>query len=1124
MTSPANPEEKSVKTAKQSIPRRSESGPCPLSFAQERLWFLNQLEPESPAYNQPKAILLKGALEMEMLKKVLDAIVERHAVFRTSFHLMDGQPAQVIADKVSIELPMIDLSEIPGDQRQRELEGHMVEIAQRPFDLSRDPTLRAALLKLNHAEHVLLLVTHHIATDGWSSRMLFQEIATLYEAFSNNLSSPLPELPIQYADFAVWQRNWLQGEVLQSQLAYWKQQLAGELPILRLPTDYPRPAIQTDRGAAQTFALSEDLVQSLKSLSRRNRVTLFMTLLAAFQTLLYRYTWQDDIVIGAPIANRTRVEVERLIGFFANTLVLRTDLSGNPSFQELLSRVREVALGAYAHQDLPFEKLVEEINPERDLSRNPLFQVIFNLQNPARQEIQLSRLCLSLLPAHNESAKFDLSLSILDREEGPTATVTYNTDLFNSATISRMCGHFQTLLQGIVTNPEQRLSDLPILTEAERRQLLVEWNNTTQDYAKDRYIHELFEAQVERSPEAVAAVFEDKQLTYRELNRRANRLAHCLQKLGVGPDALVGICVERSLDMIVGLLAILKAGGAYVPLDPAYPKERLAFMLEDSRAKVLLTQQQLVKELFEDGRSKPVLSEVEGLDPQLKVVCLDTEWEVVAQESEANPVSHALPENLAYVIYTSGSTGSPKGVVVEHASLSNYVSWFNQSPPAKDLLCLPAVTRPTFDMSLKQLFSPLLSGKSVWIVSDDVVSQPAALIEMMSAQTAVGFNAVPSLWKALLDALDSDQQTQLKKNLSSLFLGGEQLTRQLLDRTFAALPHIEIWNFYGPTETTANATVCRVAAEGDISIGRPIANTKIYILDSHLQPVPVGVPGELHVGGDGLARGYLNRPELTAEKFIPNPFSDASGARLYKTGDLARYLPDGNIEFLGRIDHQVKIRGFRIELGEIETVLGKIPGIREAVVIVHEDEADKRLVTYVVASQDPIPTSGELRSFLKSKLPDYMIPSTFVFLDALPLTSNGKLDRRALPAPDHHSSELKETFVAPRTPTEKTIAEIWAQTLRQELVGIHYNFFDLGGHSLLATRVISRVRQAFGIELPLRALFENPTVAGLAAQVEQLKVNRTAPNEIADVLADVESLSDEEAEHLLAQGNFKTSN
>jgi hypothetical protein len=621
MTTPVNQEEKSVKTGKQSIPRRSQSGPCPLSFAQERLWFLNQLEPESPAYNQPKAIQLKGILDIETLKKVLDAIVERHAVFRTTFHLRDGQPVQVVAEKVSIELPRIDLSEIQGDQRQTELERRTAEITQRPFALSRDPTLRATLLKLKQAEHVLLLVTHHIATDGWSSRMLFQEIATLYEAFSNNLSSPLPELPIQYADFAVWQRNWLQGEVLQSQLAYWKQQLAGELPILRLPTDYPRPAIQTDRGAAQTFALSEDLVQSLKSLSRRNKVTLFMTLLAVFQTLLYRYTWQDDIVIGAPIANRTRVEVERLIGFFANTLVLRTDLSGNPSFQELLSRVREVALGAYAHQDLPFEKLVEEINPARDLSRNPLFQLIFNLQNPARQEIQLSGLCLSLLPAHNESAKFDLSLSILDREEGPTATVTYNTDLFNSATISRMCGHFQTLLQGIVTNPEQRLSDLPILTEAERRQLLVEWNNTTQDYAKDKYIHELFEAQVERSPEAVAVVFEDKQLTYRELNRRANRLTHCLQKLGVGPDALVGICVERSLDMIVGLLAILKAGGAYVPLDPAYPKERLAFMLEDSQAKALLTQQQLVKELFEDGRSKPVLSEAEGwriaiLDPQ----------------------------------------------------------------------------------------------------------------------------------------------------------------------------------------------------------------------------------------------------------------------------------------------------------------------------------------------------------------------------------------------------------------------------------------------------------------------------------------------------------------------------
>jgi hypothetical protein len=630
---------------KHSIPRRSDIGPCPLSYAQERLWFLNQLEPGSPAYNQPKAIRLKGTLDRETLKKVLDAIVERHAVFRTTFHLRDGQAVQVVADQVSIELPAIDLSEISDDQRQRELEHRVVEITQRPFNLSQDPTLRAALFKLSQVEHVLLLVTHHISSDGWSSRLLFHEIATLYDAFANNRSSPLPELPIQYVDFAAWQRNWLQGELLQSQLAYWKQRLAGAVTTLRLPTDYPRPPIQTNRGALQTFAVSGDLTQSLKNFSRRNRVTLFMTLLGAFQTLLYRYSWQDDSVIGVPIANRTRVEVERLIGFFANTLVLRTDLSGNPSFQELLSRVREVALGAYAHQDLPFEKLVEEMNPARDLSRNPLFQVMFNVQNLAKQEIQLPGLSFSPLPTHSEAAKFDLSLSILDNENGMTGTIEYNSDLFNAATMTRMCGHFQTLLQGIAAKPDGRVWDLPILTEPERHQLLVEWNASNKDYPTHKCIHELFETQVERCPDAAALVFEDTKLTYRELNRRANQLAHYLRKLGLGPESLVGICMKRSMEMVVAVLGVLKAGGAYVPLDPSYPNERLTLMLEDADIRVLLTQQSVAKSLPEHGA---------------QMVCMDLDWERIALEKDSDPLAAAGPESLAYVIYTSGSTGKPK--------------------------------------------------------------------------------------------------------------------------------------------------------------------------------------------------------------------------------------------------------------------------------------------------------------------------------------------------------------------------------------------------------------------------------------------------------------------------------
>jgi amino acid adenylation domain-containing protein len=1115
-TLPENQEEKSVKTGKQSIPRRNNPGPCPLSFAQERLWFLNQLEPESLAYNQPKAIQLKGTLNTETLKKVLDAIVARHAVFRTSFHLTDGQPIQVVADKASIELPTIDLSGIPGDQREKELESRMVKITQRPFDLSRDSMLRAGLLRLGPTEHVLLLVTHHIASDGWSSRLLFQEIATLYEAFSSNLPSPLPELPIQYADFAVWQRNWLQGEVLQSQLAYWKHQLAGELPIFRLPTDYPRPAIQTDRGAAQIFALSTDLAESLKSLSRRNRVTLFMTLLAAFQTLLYRYTGQDDIIVGAPIANRPRVEVERVIGFFANTLVLRTDLSGNPSFQELLSRVREVALGAYAHQDLPFEKLVEEINPARDLTRNPLFQVIFNLQNPAKQEIQLSGLSLRLLPAHNESAKFDLSLSISDKEEGLTGTIEYNTDLFNAPTISRMCGCFRTLLQGIVANPEQRLSDLPILTEAERAQLLVEWNNTTQDYPKDKCIHELFEAQVERSPDAVAVVFDDKQLTYRELNLRANQLAHHLQKLGVGPDVLVGICMERSLEMVVGLLGILKAGGAYIPLDPSYPQERLDFMLQDAQTPVLLTQQRLMESL---PRHSP------------KILCLDTDWEAISLQKETNLPTKGTADTLAYVIYTSGSTGKPKGVLITHYNVTRLLdatnSWFHFDQ--NDVWTL--FHSYAFDFSVWELWGALLYGGRLVVVPYGVSRSPEIFYRLLSTERVTILNQTPSAFSQLIQ-VDQSLITPQELALRLVIFGGEALDFRSLkswfDRHGDQSP--QLVNMYGITETTVHVTY-RPLNAADLSthrgsfIGVRIPDLELYVLDQNQNLVPVGVPGELYVGGSGVGRGYLNRPELTAERFVPNPFDPVGGERLYRSGDLVRYLPNRDIEYLGRIDAQVKIRGFRIELGEIEAALSQHPAVRAAIVIAQQDKPEStRLVAYVVPNQQSVPVAIELRSFLKTKLPEYMVPSAFVFLDILPLTTNGKVDRRALPAPDQSRPDLKEAFVAPRTPAEKTIAKIWAEILKIEKVGIHDNFFDLGGHSLVAVRIISRVRQRFGIELPLRALFENPTVAGLATQVEQLQVNRNASEGMADVLADIESLSDEEAEHLLAQGNFKTSN
>jgi amino acid adenylation domain-containing protein len=1093
---PKNHEQQPVKIGGHGPRRRTTVGPCPLSFAQQRLWFLDQLEPDSPLYNIAKTIRMDGPLNVEALQKTLDTIVARHEVLRTTFPAVDGVPVQVIAESRSAGLKVIDLSQWPAAEREGEVQRLLREEANRPFNLSCDLMLRATLVKLEWEDHLLLLVMHHIASDGWSSSVLSQELTALYRAFSTDRPSPLAELPIQYADYAVWQRQWLEGEVLEAQLSYWKKQLDG-IPTLRLPTDRPRPAVQTFRGARQSLMLPKPLTEALKKLSQRERVTLFMMLLAAFQTLLHRYAGQDDIVVGSPIAGRSWLETEGLIGFLVNSLVMRADLSGDPTFRELLARVRTMALDAYAHQDLPFERLVEELQPERDLSHNPLFQVMFAFQNVPRQTLELPGLRESPIKLSNGTAKFDLTFSMIEEADLLRGSVEYSTDLFEDATISRMVGHLQTLLEGIVAAPEQRLSDLPLLSKAERHQMVVEWNDTRRDYPRDQCIHQLFEAQAERTPEAVAVVFEDQQLTYRELNAQANQLAHYLRKRGVGPEVSVGIYVERSVEMVVALLGTLKASGAYVPLDLAYPKERLAFMLADTQTQVLLTQKKLL------GR----LAEIQ--DPKSKignrvVVCLDSDWEIISRESTDNLASSVKADNLAYVIYTSGSTGKPKGAMIEHKSLVNYLCWVNESLLRHTVQTLPVVTRLTFDASLKQLFAPLLRGGEVWLLSDDIVTQPAALLQALGMRNKVGLNCVPSLWKTVLDAIDSTQAITPTDSLTCLFFGGEQFSKELVNRSFALLPHLEIWNLYGLTETTANASVARIVSQDHVTIGRPIANTQIYLLDRYFNPVPVGVLGELYIGGAGLARGYLKRCELTAEKFVPHPFSDEPGARLYKTGDLAYYRPDGNIQFLGRLDHQVKVRGFRIELGEIEAVLMEHPAVCETVVVVREDEpGEERLVAYVVANQEQVSTAGELRSFLKAKLPGYMVPSTFVQLDALPLTPNGKVDRRTLPTPDQAKPELEKAFEALRTPVEEALAGIWAEVLRVEQVGVHDNFFDLGGHSLLATQILSRVRDAFQVELPLRSLFEKPTIEGLAEVIEMI------------LLEEIEDLSDDEAERLV---------
>ncbi|QLE48410.1 amino acid adenylation domain-containing protein [Nostoc sp. C057] len=1083
------------------ILRRVENIEIPLSFAQQRLWFLNQLESNSALYNISIGLRLVGTLNVAALEQSLKELIDRHEVLRTNFVTVDGKPTQIIQTQTNWTVAVVDLQHLPtlvlseavGEasasaevtEQQTAAQKLLEQKAIEPFDLAHDALIRATLVVLSPKEQCLLVSMHHVVCDGWSIGVFVQELQALYNAYSIGQESPLLPLPIQYADFAIWQRQWLQGKVLQNHLSYWEKQLANAPTFLPLPTDRPRPAVQTFNGSYHVFTLSVELTQRLLELSQQQGCTLFMTLLAAYNTLLYRYTGQEDILVGTPIANRDRTELERLIGFFVNTLVMRTDLAGNPSFNELLSRIREMALGAYAHQDLPFEMLVEALEPERDLSYTPLFQVMFVLLNAPMSEIELTELSVSGLPIGITTSKFDLTLSMENTPNGLFGWWEYNTDLFDSSTIERMTGHFLTLLEAIVANPNERISQLPMLTPSEQQQLLVEWNDTSVDYPHDKCIHQLFEEQVERTPNAVAVVFENQQLTYHELNCRANQLAHYLRSLGVGADVLVGICVERSLEMLVGLLGILKAGGAYVPLDPEYPQGRLSFILEDAQVSVLLTQQHLVDKLPEC---------------QAQLVSLDTNWQFISQLPQGNPITNVQASNLAYVIYTSGSTGQPKGVQISHTAVSNFLSAMQQRPGITKQDTLLAVTTISFDIAALEIFLPITVGACLVIARRDATLDGRELCDLLVKSKATIMQATPATWRLLLDS--NYQFSDLK-----ILCGGEALPWDLVSKLLAR--SASLWNLYGPTEATIWSSICQLeSSESLISIGRPISNTQIYILDQNLQPVPVGVPGELHIGGAGLARGYLNRPELTQEKFIPNPFSGSRGAeeqgsrgaevlpnsqspipspRLYKTGDLARYLPDGNIEYLGRIDNQVKIRGFRIELGEIEVALSQHPHVQVSYVIAREDTpGDKRLVAYIVPQPQVTLTISELRSNLKEKLPDYMVPSAIVILESLPLTPNGKIDRRALPAPEP-SSELLEKYVAPRNPIEEILSLIWQQVLKVDLVGRHDNFFELGGHSLLATQLISRVRSSLKVELPLRSLFAAPTIAELSHNIQQLQ-------------------------------------
>ena len=1015
---------------------------------------------------------MRGRLDVSAVQRALAYIVARHEVLRTTFASEDGSPLQLIGHSRPVDVPVEDLRHASAETRAAETERLLRLAIQSAFDLAKDLMLRALLVRLADDEHILLVVTHHIASDAWSSNVLWQEFGTLYQAYAAGQIPALPPLPIQYADYAVWQRDWLQGEVLSAQTTYWKRRLAAAPPTLGLPLRRPRPAVQGYLGARQSIVLPRQLSDQLKLLGRREGVTLFVTLLAAFQTLLHRYTAQDDILIGSPTAGRARVETESLIGCFANTLVLRSDVSGNPSFRELLGRVREVVLEAQAHQDLPFEKVVEELQPGRSLSHSTFFQVMFVLQNESNENRTFGDLAVEPLDIHSGTAKFDLLLSTREDKTGMMAALEYNTELFDPSTIGRILDHFQMVLTGIVHDPDRRLSDLPLLTNAERHQLLVTWNDTHRDVVTDHCVHHLVEAEAEGRPDAVAVVCQDEALTYRELNARANQVARYLSKRGVGPEVRVGLCLPRSVDMVVALLGILKAGGAYVPLDPSYPKQRLAFMIEDARLPVVVTDGHLASRL-PAHRAQQVL--------------LDTSRETIAQESAENPVGKATAENAVYVLYTSGSTGVPKGVVMEHRALCNLISWqIENSGPTVGTRTLQFAPQ-SFDVAFQEIFSTWCAGGTLVLVSEEVRRDPNALLQFLAAERVERAFLPFVALKQLADAVEETKLVPIR--LREIVTAGEQLhVTPSIARLIERLEDGRLCNQYGPTEThVVTAFTITGPAPGGAAfppIGRPIANCRVYVLDRHMQPVPVGVVGELHVGGIALARGYLHRPELTAAKFIPDPFDAAPGARLYKTGDLARLLPDGNIEFLGRLDDQVKLRGFRIEPGEIEAVLGEHPRVRQSTVVLREDvHEDKRLTAYVVARDEPTSLVDELRLFLKARLPAYMIPSAFAVLESLPLTPSGKVDRRSLPLPARIGRDGGQAFVAPRTTIEVVLAELWRQLLGVEQVGVDDNFFDLGGHSLLVTRLVAQIEQRLQVDLPVRVLFESPTLAEFAARI-----------------------------------------
>lgn len=1059
--------------------RNQENHSCALSFAQQRIWLLYLLEPDNPSYNVPFAKRIRGSLDVAALERSLSEITRRHETLRTTFRREEGQLVQIISPPGPVNLVIEDLSALPLSRREAEVARLAAEEARQPFDLSQEPSLRKRLLRLSNDDHVFLLTMHHIICDAWSMSVFTEELGILYHAFSTGRSSPLPELPIQYADYAVWQRQWFQGEALERQLTYWKKQLDGMRAALELPSKRRRTGAQSSGGVMEKFLLPKGLGDGLKALGRQEGATLFMVLLAGFQVLLSRYSRQEDILVGSPTAGRNRSELEGLIGLFVNLLALRTDLSGDPSFRRLLQRVNAVTVGAYSHQDLPFEKLVEELIPHRTRIRQPIFQVLFALQNAPQTNFEIPGLSMTSIHSDSGTAKFDLSIYMAESANDLTGTLEYSLDLFEAATISRMKAHFRTLLEGVVANPDRRLSEVSLLTETERHQMLVTWNDTRGEYPP-RLVVELIEDQAFQRPDEIAVSFEERQLSYGELSRKSNQLARHLHNLGVGPEVRVGVCIERSLDVVVGLLGILKAGGAYVPLDPAYPKDRLGWMLQDSGSAVLLTQSHLIDLLPE----LPV-----------EVVCLDTDWDKIGRENPEIPAIEAALDNAAYLIYTSGSTGRPKGVQISHRALVNFLRSMQRQLELTDKDVMLAVTSLSFDIAALELYLPLTVGARLEVVGGKTVSDSRQLRKWLAASGATVMQATPVTWLFLIGA------GWLSGDYMKILCGGEVLSRDLANQLVGR--GASVWNLYGPTETTIWSTSYEVKpGDGPVSIGYPIDNTQVYLLDAYLQPVPVGTPGDLHIGGAGVARGYLNQPALTGEKFIPHHSSEEAGARLYRVGDLAVYKPDGSIEFLGRVDDQVKIRGHRIELGEIESALVEHPWVRQAAVAANEiSPGNKQLTAYVVLKLGRIASIDVLRNFLREKLPDYLIPSAFVTLNALPLTPNGKVDRRALAGAEGIHFSAKTAYTPPQTGMEQAIVEIWREALGLDKIGVNDNFFDLGGHSLLMSEVFNKLQQLMSRELSMIELFEHPTVRALAEYLSRGEEGRESSTQGDDGLS-----------------------